>query len=255
MKLGEIKLIQPEGKFTIESFHDLTGQHHPNLFWTSDLHMYHRNVNLYCKRPWTTEHEFKTGFILDETVDRMNAAIVERWNATVGPDDLVFLLGDFSLAFRPVELFGPKLNGNIILTWGNHDRCHPMHMTKKKGKDYRTPGLYLKNGFKRVCEEVEMVLPLKGENTVVRMGHFPYYPRELPKPPAKPLKYLQLRPKNDGTLRFHGHVHNNWKKMRNQINMGVDVWDFTPVNIQQIEGILHEEIVQDPAWANVHGED
>jgi calcineurin-like phosphoesterase family protein len=247
MKVGEIKLIQPEGKFTIESFHDLTGQHHPNLFWTSDLHMYHRNVNLYCKRPWTTEHEFKTGFILDETVDKMNAAIVERWNATVGPNDLVFLLGDLSLAFRPVELFPPKLNGNIILTWGNHDLCHPIHLTKKKGKHYHTPGEYTKNGIKRVCEEVEMVLPLKGVNTVVRMGHFPYAPIQAPE---KPLKYMHLRPKNNGTLRLHGHVHCTWKKMRNQINVGCDVWDFTPVNIDQIEGILDQEIIQDPKWAN-----
>jgi calcineurin-like phosphoesterase family protein len=255
MKRGEIKFIQPDGSFKIESFFDICGSHHPDLFWSSDLHLWHRKVSIYCKRPFITDHERRTGFVSDESVERMNNTIVERWNALVPPSAIVFLLGDFSLAFRPVELFGSRLNGHIILAWGNHDLCHPIHLAKKAGKHYHTPGEYMKNGFNRVCEKIEMVLPLNGVDTPVEMGHFPYFPAQLPQPPAKPLKYLHLRPKNQGVLRFHGHVHNNWKKMKNQINMGVDVWDFTPVTIPQIEAILDQDIIQDPEWANVHGED
>jgi calcineurin-like phosphoesterase family protein len=39
-----------------------------------------------------------------------------------------------------------------------------------------------------------------------------------------------MRPVDNGLPLIHGHVHNSWKVNGRQINVGVDVWDFTPVS-------------------------
>ena len=37
-----------------------------------------------------------------------------------------------------------------------------------------------------------------------------------------------------GALQLFGHVHENWRGTRNAVNVGVDVWDFRPVQIEEI---------------------
>lgn len=37
-----------------------------------------------------------------------------------------------------------------------------------------------------------------------------------------------------GALQLFGHVHNNWQGTRNSVNVGVDVWDFKPMRIDDI---------------------
>ena len=42
-----------------------------------------------------------------------------------------------------------------------------------------------------------------------------------------------------GSIHLHGHVHNNpIEPKQNRINVGVDVWNYTPVSIEQIIGII-----------------
>lgn len=55
----------------------------------------------------------------------MNEALIRNWNAVVGPDDLVFHLGDFAFklcdeAERIRGIFH-RLNGRKRLVLGNHD--------------------------------------------------------------------------------------------------------------------------------------
>ena len=50
-------------------------------FFTSDLHLSHRNIIKYCKRPFIDENE-------------MNEAIISRWNSIVSPKDIVYVVGD-----------------------------------------------------------------------------------------------------------------------------------------------------------------
>lgn len=68
--------------------------------------------------------------------------IVEKWNAVIGPNDTVLHLGDF--AFRGIEEWTKKLNGNKILLRGNHDL-----------KNGRT---YIEAGWKDVIESVKIVI-------------------------------------------------------------------------------------------------
>jgi predicted phosphodiesterase len=79
------------------------------VFFTSDTHFYHDNIIRYCRRP------FKDAAHMDEV-------LIQNWNDTVGSDDIVFHLGDFSYGGSAewVRVLN-RLNGKIYLIVGNHD--------------------------------------------------------------------------------------------------------------------------------------
>jgi calcineurin-like phosphoesterase family protein len=81
------------------------------VYFTSDTHFDHKNILKY--EP--TRQQFGDKF-------QMTEALIERWNAVVKPDDLIFHLGDvfFCGAERAVSL-AKRLNGRKILIRGNHD--------------------------------------------------------------------------------------------------------------------------------------
>lgn len=54
------------------------------------------------------------------SVEEMNEALVERWNKVVGPNDVVFNLGDVCMSHRHLH-FQSRLNGTKHLIAGNHD--------------------------------------------------------------------------------------------------------------------------------------
>ena len=82
-----------------------------SILFTSDLHIGHENVLRFDNR----------GFA---NVEEMNEEIIRRWNAKVKPGDIVYVLGDFiwKLQDDQVHKLLKKLNGQIILIKGNHDR-------------------------------------------------------------------------------------------------------------------------------------
>lgn len=56
-----------------------------------------------------------------------------------------------------------------------------------------------------------------------------------------------------GALQLFGHVHQHWPGSRNSVNVGVDVWDFMPVTLADIERRARELPVN-RHWADVeHG--
>lgn len=80
----------------------------------ADLHFNHTNVLKYDNAPF-------------ETVEEMNEEIIKRWNNTVAKDDIVYVLGDFTLSRRMEyisEMCG-KLHGHKVLVMGNHDTRKP----------------------------------------------------------------------------------------------------------------------------------
>lgn len=81
-----------------------------NTFFVSDTHFGHSNIIRYSSRPFND-------------VNEMNEGLIENWNRTVKPDDVVYHLGDF--AFMPLDPFKKvlnRLNGKIWVVLGNHDR-------------------------------------------------------------------------------------------------------------------------------------
>ena len=78
------------------------------VFFTSDSHFNHENIIKFCNRPF-------------DSLDEMNDALTENWNAKVKPDDTVFHLGDFSWGGSGSwKSARERLNGHIILIKGNH---------------------------------------------------------------------------------------------------------------------------------------
>lgn len=70
-----------------------------DVFFSSDTHYDHSNILEYSGRPYSS-------------VEEMNEALVENWNAVVRKGDVVYHLGDFALGTveRATEFAG-RLNG------------------------------------------------------------------------------------------------------------------------------------------------
>ena len=80
------------------------------LFFTSDLHFYHKNIIDFCSRPF-------------ENIEHMNAMLIKNWNSVVQPDDDVIIAGDFMFSsnLEYLENILNQLNGTKWLVLGNHD--------------------------------------------------------------------------------------------------------------------------------------
>jgi calcineurin-like phosphoesterase family protein len=189
------------------------------IYFTSDLHIWHANVIKYCTRPYSS-------------VEEMNEMLVKNWNDTVGPDDTVYCLGDFSMAARPVETFTPRLNGTKYLIPGNHDFCHSYHKkSRKEGNRAEWKKKYEEWGWIVLPEQLTYDIP---GVAIVNLCHLPYDLAEF----EGSDKYLKWRPNDDGRWLLCGHVHEKWKIKGRMINVGVDVWDYKPIPITEIEKII-----------------
>jgi calcineurin-like phosphoesterase family protein len=161
------------------------------VWFTSDTHFNHQAIIDYCGRPFRTPDGH-----LD--VQKMNEALVANWNATVGPNDTVYHLGDF--AFGPTPLaarWAARLNGHKVLVKGNHDRL--------------TVTAYRSMGFERIEKRWKL-----GR---IYLIHWP--------PPdfAAPFGCEVV---------LCGHVHENWARQGDCINVGVDVRGFRPVSLEEL---------------------
>ena len=79
-------------------------------FVIADLHFGHENIIKYESRPFNN-------------ADEMDSRLIELWNSTVGSNDLIYVLGDFTLSRRMdvIRDLVKRLNGRKILVMGNHD--------------------------------------------------------------------------------------------------------------------------------------
>lgn len=197
------------------------------IFFTSDQHFWHNNVIRYCNRPYSN-------------IDEMNEDLVNKWNSVVNPEDTVYILGDFSLAFRPVEIYPHRLNGTKYLVPGNHDFCHSYHK-KSRNKENQEKWIrrYTECGFIILSEQTTLDIP--GVATF-NLCHHPY---ELVDNESYDDKYKKWRPFDDGRILICGHVHEKWKTKRSSkgtlmINAGVDVWGSKPASLIQIEQLFKD---------------
>lgn len=201
-------------------------------FFTSDLHIGHRLVS-----------KLRTGF--DEATARKsengdNYAIAEHddrlarnWDATVKNDDIVWVVGDISIGGnRPTRAALNWLNarpGRKRLIKGNHEANHPMHRDAHKW-EYE---------FAAVFEFTDTVATTRIDGNRVLISHFPYdgdhdYSGE---------RYTEFRLRDTGVPLIHGHTHVSEKFSRSasgtpQIHVGVDAWDYTPVNVNVLAEMM-----------------
>jgi len=187
-------------------------------WFTSDLHFGHVNCAMW--RGWTHATDGTPN------VNEMNQTLVANWNDLVNSDDDVFVLGDAVLGIRDenLPLIG-KLNGHKFLVPGNHDHCHPM---------YGQHSLWWPRYAKYFTMlPVECTVKIAGRT--VLLNHFPY--GELDH--TTEARYPEWRPKDTGLWLLHGHTHSEDKfEGVRMINVGLDAWDYRPVQDSEIADIL-----------------
>lgn len=195
----------------------------PETWYTADLHIGHRNIIKFSNRPFID-------------VDHMNDQLVQRWNDNVKDDDTVWVLGDLLLGQLGESLYIAKLlRGKKYLLCGNHDRPWCGH-NNSPARQAEYEDLYeAVAGFAIVNTSDTNALPHTLEaGDQVQLSHFPYAETPFDE------RYATYRPRDDGDWLLHGHVHEAWKVQDRQINVGVDVWDYTPVNAADLHAIIRE---------------
>src|SRR6267378_3562203 len=93
----------------------------PNIWFTADFHLGHKNIIRYCNRPF-------------EAVEEMNHTILERLNACVKANDILYFLGDFCMGpkARAAELRKQIRCKKIFGVPGNHDKDTRSSRAKRK---------------------------------------------------------------------------------------------------------------------------
>jgi len=158
------------------------------IYFTGDTHFGHGGALGLYRRPFAS-------------VAAMNEALVERWNETAGPDDVVWHLGDFAIRQRPpvVADLLARLNGRKHLVAGNNDPP-------------ATRGL-------AVWESVQSYLEIEADGVGMVLCHYPF---------------RSWRGMGKGWVNLHGHSHGRLKPLPRQFDVGVDVWSFRPVTLSEI---------------------
>lgn len=138
------------------------------------------------------------------SVEEMDEHMVDRWNATVKPQDHVYHLGDVTLRRENLPIIG-RLKGHKRLVRGNHD----IYETKE----------YLKY-FKEI----------HGVRVLAKMilSHIPIHP-------------VSLKQRWYGNV--HGHLHNSLPQFGigpRYYNVSVEMIDYTPVSLEEVKFRLVE---------------
>jgi len=164
-----------------------------DIYLTADTHFDHKNIIDYENRPFTDNLQ-------------MTEVLIDNWNKTVKPNDLVFHLGDvfFCKADRMKEI-ADRLNGRKILIRGNHDKGVSNGKFRKLGFEpfnyYQLDGLFLS-----------------------------HYPQSLP---------AMQTAMGQGAIRgnVHGHVHSQIEGLDQEIYkcVSVELTNYAPISLELVK--------------------
>ncbi|MAG27614.1 hypothetical protein CMI47_18935 [Candidatus Pacearchaeota archaeon] len=149
----------------------------------------------------------------------MNESLIKNWNSVVSNDDKIFLVGDaFLRGYDDPKKIVHRLNGYKVLIRGNHDQ------PKRR---------MLEAGFDEYHRLVKYDMP-DGRKALVQ--HHP-----IPE---------SLFDKFD--ILIHGHVHDAEKVRGGRLNVSSDIWDYTPVSIDEILKIDIKKEDDDSKWCDAY---
>lgn len=188
-------------------------------FVTSDHHFGHARIIELARRPFAS-------------VDDMNRVMIERWNETVAPDDVVLHLGDLALGRIEASIhLTRELNGIKLLVPGNHDRVSTATQTGRAIE--RFSHMYADAGWSILPE----VLDGLRRGRRLRASHFPYKgDSQLAD------RHIAARPIDDGVPLIHGHTHDEEQfSSPAEFHVGVDASAFTPISLSVIDRWLDED--------------
>ena len=143
--------------------------------------------------------------------NQLMKTLIRNVNKVCNPEDNLWIVGDFSMkgisnrnAHNDVI---ERIRCNMHLVIGNHDKMTPLD--------------YIRMGF----QSVHTWFPLDKFGLI----HDPYdsFTRNFP-----------------DKIWICGHVHNFWLYQNNRINVGVDMWNFHPVTLDQVRETIDKNIQQ-----------
>lgn len=182
------------------------------VWYTSDLHLGHRNVA-----------EMR-GFSCAGAHD---AYLIERWNQAVRPDDIVWVLGDVTLSAGQHLHRVAALNGLKHLITGNHDAVFPGHRDSHKHQ----------REWLRYFESVQPYARRRADGVEFLMSHFPYSGDRGED------RHTQYRLRDEGRLLVHGHLHSPYITQPGyprQVHVGLDAWAMSPAHENYVLSVLRE---------------
>lgn len=165
------------------------------IYFISDTHFYHTNIIKYCNRPF-------------KDINEMNEVLINNWNNTVKPSDIIYFLGDFCLGNKEdiINIF-IQLNGCKFLVRGNHDH--------KSITFYETIGFNVLTNNLVKLDEYKVIL-----------SHKPLADIDIP----------------DGYINIHGHIHNkdiceDYPDYSPELhfNVSADAIDFKPISLNRLK--------------------
>jgi len=167
------------------------------IHFTSDTHWGHKNIIQYSNRPFAS-------------VEDMNEALINNWNAVVKHDDIVYHLGDFAfLPYDNIKRIIRRLNGTKHFIMGNHD----------KEIDRNRSDLIRSNTFASIQNYYE----LKHDGHFIVLFH--YGQRVWNK-------------SHHGSIQLYGHSHGSLPPFGKSVDVGVDCKEITeeyrPVSFDEV---------------------
>lgn len=169
-----------------------------NTYFVSDFHFWHTAILKYSSRNFSS-------------VEDMNEALVNNWNAIVKPEDLVYDLGDVSFGkYTETKMLLQRLNGKHHIILGNHDKV----IINNKNE-------FINSGVIASIQDYKE-LKIKGIPPIIMM-HYP------------------LRSWNKmhyGSIMLHGHTHNSLKPIGKSVDVGVDSKyihdEYRPTSLEEV---------------------
>lgn len=142
----------------------------------------------------------------------MEQTLIQNYNALVGKNDMVYLVGDICLGSPgATKRILEKLNGRKHLIYGNHDK-----VIRRKPE--------LQEYFEWCKEQTEIVVFDKETKSNQRIFLNHYAMKTWPR-------------KHNGSWQLYGHSHGNIPDDPDalQIDVGVDCHDYRPISYEEVK--------------------
>lgn len=214
-----------------------TKENKTRIFVTSDLWIGRNNVIDIFNRPF-------------KSVQEMNNTIIERWNMTVGDDDIVFVLGNFIYSGTRAQNFVTELKGfKVLMATENDKRVFQIDSKLIDEVVTTSDNIYVDDllrfydnvGIVSDCDVFDGIINICNtampEIMILRSGVF-----EISQYGIVLSNYAMLdwNSKDKGSINIHGGMVETPADVANEcrVNARTDFWDFTPVNILDIKKVV-----------------
>ena len=192
-----------------------------NIWFTSDLHLGHKNILKHQVNRIAQMH------LKDENdIEGHDKYIINMWNEKVQPNDEVYVLGDMTMGSQQTALhYIDKLKSKgckIHLLVGNHDKSIRNMVNKFDSINLIKREIFKKNDFPFLSNDFEVI-----------MSHYPFKSWEG---------------KCRGSMQIYGHVHDNalWIDESEDLtfNVGLDnpICNCQLISLEELYGIYLKKL-------------